>query len=50
MKALSFAVYTSEREDKVGWWVREHPHRGREEGWNRGFPKGRHGKGKTFEI
>jgi hypothetical protein len=39
------------QEDGSGW-VGEHPHRGRqgEEGWGRGFPKGRPGKGKTFKC
>jgi hypothetical protein len=37
-------------EDRSGW-VRMHPHRGRGRGYViRGFPKGQHGKGKTFEM
>jgi hypothetical protein len=35
----------------VGGWVGKHPHRGRgEEEVGRGFPKGRPGKGKTFDM
>jgi hypothetical protein len=30
--------------------VGEHPHRGRERGWDRGFPEGRAGKGITLEM
>jgi hypothetical protein len=37
------------QEDGSGW-VGEHPHRGGGGGRDRGFPKGRPGKGKTFEM
>ena len=35
---------------EVGWWVGQHPHRGRggKMGW--GFLRGKPGKGKTFEM
>ena len=36
--------------EQVGGWVGEHPHRGRERGWGRGFPEERPGKGITFEM
>jgi hypothetical protein len=35
---------------RVGGWVGEHLHRGRGRGWDRGFPEGRPGKGKVFEM
>jgi hypothetical protein len=38
------------QEDGGGEFVGEHPQKGKGEGWGRGFPKGRPGKGETFEM
>jgi hypothetical protein len=34
----------------MGRWEREHPHRGREGGWERGLLEGKSGKRIAFEV
>jgi len=39
------------KQEEVGGWVGEHPHRSRERGkWDTGFVDGKPGKGITFEM
>lgn len=37
-------------EARIDGWMREHPHRNGQGGWNRGFPKEKPGKRKTKEM